>query len=122
MTCSKLAQLLHPAPYTATPTTTNNTITMSTPLPRMPNGPTSPPEQKNVDLEREASHSENRLTNTVTLSSEMFENLYLSPKNAYQKSDLSKKLAHPTPIAIMGFVVGLTPLSCEFSVSFPTAV
>lgn len=64
----------------------------------------------------EANHNEvqrNALANTVTLSSEMFENLYLSPKGPVS-SPLTKQLANPTPVAIMGFVVGLTPLSCEF--------
>lgn len=85
---------------------------------------TSPPQtngssgykDKDFDVERQVSQNEmqrNQLTNTVTLSSEVFENLYLSPKNQFP-NDLRKKFANPTPIAIMGFVVGLTPLSCEF--------
>lgn len=71
---------------------------------------------KDYDVEQQASHDEvqrNALTNTVTLSSEMFENLYLSPKNR-NATPLTKQLANPTPVAIMGFVVGLTPLSCDF--------
>lgn len=78
---------------------------------------------KERDVERGIDHNEvqrNGLTNTVTLSSEMFENLYLSPKNQVS-GDLRKTFANPTPIAIMGFVVGLTPLSCEFS-EFPSRV
>lgn len=81
-----------------------------------PNRPNGSVAQKDYDLERQASHNEvqrNQLTNTVTLSNEMFENLYLSPKGPIPKP-LQKQLANPTPIAIMGFVVGLTPLSCEF--------
>lgn len=82
---------------------------------RTPDGPNGS-DIKDYDVERQADHNEiqrNALTNTVTLSSEMFEALYLSPKNQ-QPNELRKKLANPTPIAIMGFVVGLTPLSCEF--------
>lgn len=89
---------------------------MSAPPPaRTPDGPNGR-DFKDYDVERQADHNEvqrNQLTNTVTLSSEMFENLYLSPKN-YIQNPLRKQLANPTPIAIMGFVVGLTPLSCEF--------
>ncbi|KAF2169514.1 hypothetical protein M409DRAFT_64633 [Zasmidium cellare ATCC 36951] len=63
-----------------------------------------------------ASHEEklrNALTNTMTLSPELFEKIYLSPKGN-TKGDLRKTFANPTPIAITGFVVGLLPLSCEF--------
>lgn len=63
------------------------------------------------------SHEEkvrNALTNAMTLSPELFEKIYLSPKGP-QQGDLRKTFANPTPVAITGFVVGLLPLSCEFS-------
>lgn len=56
----------------------------------------------------------NSLTQTVTLSPEQFERIYLSPKGPIA-GDLRKKFANPTPIAVMGFAVGLLPLSIEFS-------
>lgn len=72
---------------------------------------------KDFDLERgESNHHEqlrNALSQSVTLSPEQFENLYLNPKNQVA-GDLRKTFANPTPIALMGFAVGLTPLSCEF--------
>ena len=56
----------------------------------------------------------NALTNTVTLSSEAFEKLYLAPKTAVT-GDLRTTFSNPTPIALIGFSVGLFPLSIAFS-------
>lgn len=47
-----------------------------------------------------------------TMTDEQFERLFLSPRNQVS-GDLRKTLGNPTPIAIMGFSVGLTPLSAE---------
>lgn len=58
----------------------------------------------------------NALTNTMTLSPEVFERIYLSPKMGRTNS-LSKQLGNPTPIALLGFAVGLMPLSAAFSTS-----
>lgn len=57
---------------------------------------------------------DNSLTQTVTLSPEQFERIYLGPKGE-TAGDLRKRFANPTPIAICGFAVGLLPLSVEFS-------
>lgn len=62
------------------------------------------------------SHQEqlrNMLTNTMSVSPEMFERLYLNPKGNV-KGDLRKTFANPTPIALLGFSVALLPLSIEF--------
>ena len=56
----------------------------------------------------------NVLTNTMTMSPQLFESLYLQPKTQVA-GDLRKTFANPTPVAVMGFVVGLLPLSIEFS-------
>lgn len=56
----------------------------------------------------------NSLAQTVTLSPEQFERIYLGPKGP-TTGDLRKKFANPTPLAVMGFSVGLLPLSIEFS-------
>lgn len=54
------------------------------------------------------------LTNSnMTLSPELFERLYLSPQNRIS-GELRKTFANPTPVAILGFAVGLFPLSIEF--------
>lgn len=58
--------------------------------------------------------SNNPLTKTITITPEMFERMYLSPKGQ-TAGDLRKRFANPTPLALMGFSVGLLPLSVEFS-------
>ncbi|TKW56130.1 Protein alcS [Colletotrichum tanaceti] len=49
---------------------------------------------------------------SVSMSPELFEKLYLSPLNNV-KGDLRKTFGNPTPIAIVGFLISLTPLSCD---------
>ncbi|KAF7192926.1 Protein alcS [Pseudocercospora fuligena] len=46
----------------------------------------------------------------VTIPPDIFEKLYLQPQMAV-KGDLRKTFANPTPVAIAGFLLGLTPLS-----------
>ncbi|KAK6362282.1 hypothetical protein TWF730_005978 [Orbilia blumenaviensis] len=53
-----------------------------------------------------------RTTATMQISPELFEKLYLSPQNKVH-GDLRKTFANPTPIAVLGFVVSLTPLSMD---------
>ncbi|KAL3471673.1 GPR1/FUN34/yaaH family-domain-containing protein [Aspergillus californicus] len=47
----------------------------------------------------------------VTLSAEQFEKLYLTPMTRSQPS-LARKVGNPTPLALGGFVITTTPLSC----------
>lgn len=56
----------------------------------------------------------NHLSKTMTLSPELYEKIYLSPKNQ-DSGQLRRTFANPTPIAIMGFTVALFPLSIELS-------
>ncbi|KAK2054722.1 GPR1/FUN34/YaaH-class plasma membrane protein [Colletotrichum caudatum] len=49
---------------------------------------------------------------SVSMSPELFEKLYLSPQNKV-KGDLRKTFGNPTPIAIVGFLISLTPLACD---------
>ncbi|KAF6816467.1 gpr1 fun34-class plasma membrane protein [Colletotrichum musicola] len=49
---------------------------------------------------------------SISISPELFEKLYLSPQNNV-KGDLRKTFGNPTPIAIVGFLISLTPLSCD---------
>lgn len=51
-------------------------------------------------------------SSTVMMSPELFEKLYLSPQHAV-KGDLRKTFANPTPLGLIGFVLGLTPLACS---------
>ena len=65
------------------------------------------------------SHEEqlrNVLTNTMSISPELFERIYLQPKTQVA-GELRKTFANPTPLAILGFSVGLFPLSIELSKS-----
>ncbi|KZF25335.1 hypothetical protein L228DRAFT_66969 [Xylona heveae TC161] len=49
---------------------------------------------------------------SFSISPELFEKIYLSPATAV-KGDLRKTFGNPTPLALVGFVLSLTPLSCE---------
>lgn len=53
-----------------------------------------------------------RTTGTMQISPELFEKLYLSPQNRVH-GDLRKTFGNPTPIAVLGFLVSLTPLSMD---------
>ena len=52
-----------------------------------------------------------RTSNTVTMTPELFEKLYLGPQNNV-KGDLRKTFGNPTPLGLVGFLVALTPLAC----------
>ncbi|KAH7346730.1 hypothetical protein BKA65DRAFT_551627 [Rhexocercosporidium sp. MPI-PUGE-AT-0058] len=49
---------------------------------------------------------------SLSISPELFEKLYLSPENNVH-GDLRNTFGNPTPLAVVGFVVALTPLSIE---------
>ena len=51
-----------------------------------------------------------RTTQSIMMSPDMFEKLYLQPQPNV-KGNLQRTFGNPTPLAITGFVVGLTPLS-----------
>ncbi|CAM1501355.1 Fc.00g105170.m01.CDS01 [Cosmosporella sp. VM-42] len=53
-----------------------------------------------------------RTAASLSMSPELFEKLYLSPPNQV-KGELRKTFGNPTPIALVGFVLSLTPLSCD---------
>ncbi|PTU21808.1 hypothetical protein P175DRAFT_0508722 [Aspergillus ochraceoroseus IBT 24754] len=53
-----------------------------------------------------------RTAGNVSISPELFEKLYLNPKIPVA-GNLRQVLGNPTPIAITGFVISLTPLSCD---------
>ncbi|KAI4176930.1 MAG: hypothetical protein LQ343_000787 [Gyalolechia ehrenbergii] len=53
-----------------------------------------------------------RTAGSVNISPELFEKLYLSPESRV-KGELRKTFGNPTPIALVGFLLSLTPLSCD---------
>ncbi|OKL61277.1 Protein alcS [Talaromyces atroroseus] len=61
--------------------------------------------------EENASHALSTFPTSVTLSAEQFERLYLTPMTRRQPQ-LAKQVGNPTPLALGGFVITTTPLSC----------
>lgn len=51
-----------------------------------------------------------RTAGSLSISPELFEKIYLSPKNRVHR-DLRQTFGNPTPLALIGFVLSLTPLS-----------
>ncbi|KAI1741870.1 hypothetical protein F4680DRAFT_446419 [Xylaria scruposa] len=49
-------------------------------------------------------------TGAISISPELFEQLYLAPKN-HVKGQLRQTLGNPTPLALGGFLLCTTPLS-----------
>ena len=68
----------------------------------------------NMDKISSDENLRNALSNTMTLSPEQFEKLYLGPKSDV-KGDLRKTFANPTPMAVMGFSVAVLPISASLS-------
>lgn len=75
------------------------------------NGSASHNDLKPTETNGSVNHLRQMMTNN-TISDEQFERLFLSPRTNVT-GDLRKRFANPTPLAIMGFSVGLTPLSAE---------
>lgn len=85
----------------------------------------SSPHSKEYDLENgngmsgiqhvETASSRNgaNLSKQITIDADLFEKLYLQPKGPVA-GDLRKRFANPTPIALLGFSVGLVPISTAF--------
>ncbi|KAI4204860.1 MAG: hypothetical protein LQ350_000926 [Teloschistes chrysophthalmus] len=53
-----------------------------------------------------------RTANTISISPELFEKLYLSPQTPV-KGNLRNTFGNPTPVALLGFVLACSPLACE---------
>ncbi|CAD6587085.1 MAG: hypothetical protein ASARMPREDX12_005976 [Alectoria sarmentosa] len=49
---------------------------------------------------------------SIAITPELFEKIYLAPQNAV-KGDLRKTFGNPTPLALLGLVMALTPFSCD---------
>lgn len=54
------------------------------------------------------------LAKTVTLTPELYEKLFISPKTQVA-GDLRSRFGNPTPIGVLGFSVGVIPLAVSFS-------
>ncbi|KAG0646174.1 alcS [Hyphodiscus hymeniophilus] len=53
-----------------------------------------------------------RTAGSVAIDPRLFEELYLSPHNVV-KGNLRKTFGNPTPLALVGFILCLTPFSCD---------
>ncbi|KAF2091560.1 GPR1/FUN34/YaaH-class plasma membrane protein-like protein [Saccharata proteae CBS 121410] len=53
-----------------------------------------------------------RTAGSISISPELFEKIYLSPQNQV-KGELRKTFGNPTPLALIGFLLSLSPLSCD---------
>jgi len=53
-----------------------------------------------------------RTAGSISISPELFEKIYLSPQNKVS-GDLRKTFGNPTPLALLGFLLSLSPLSCD---------
>ena len=73
------------------------------------------PRSTSVPLERSETHDEllqrMNTSSSVVMTSELFEKLYLGPMNKV-KGDLRATFGNPTPLGLIGLVIGLTPLAC----------
>jgi hypothetical protein len=54
------------------------------------------------------------LAKTVTLTPELYEKLFISPKTQVA-GNLRTTFGNPTPIGVLGFSVSVLPLACAFS-------
>ncbi|GJC78423.1 protein alcS [Colletotrichum liriopes] len=81
--------------------------------PRVPHGYEYPDEEYLAPhVSRDDALRRMKTAGSISMSPELFEKLYLSPQNKV-KGDLRKTFGNPTPIAIVGFLISLTPLSCD---------
>ncbi|KAF2469684.1 uncharacterized protein BDR25DRAFT_228345 [Lindgomyces ingoldianus] len=53
-----------------------------------------------------------RTAGSISISPELFEKIYLSPQNKVH-GDLRRTVGNPTPLALIGFLISLTPLSMD---------
>lgn len=66
-----------------------------------------------LDRDMDPAHALNRIrtTGSLSISPELFEKIYLSPQNRVA-GELRKTFGNPTPLALAGFLLSLTPLAC----------
>ncbi|KAK2779593.1 gpr1 fun34 -class plasma membrane protein [Colletotrichum kahawae] len=87
---------------------------------RPPRGPPTPhvngyeyaDEYIHPEMSRDDALKRMKTAGSISISPELFEKLYLSPQNQV-KGELRKTFGNPTPIAIVGFLISLTPLCCD---------
>ncbi|PIA92628.1 Protein alcS [Cercospora beticola] len=64
------------------------------------------------DMDPDTALRKIQTSGSISISPELFEKIYLSPQNKVA-GDLRKTFGNPTPLALVGFLLSLTPLSCD---------
>jgi len=67
--------------------------------------------RETIQYRESTGHALTTIPTSVTLSPEQFEKLYLTPMTRCQP-ELAKRVGNPTPLALGGFVITTTPISC----------
>ncbi|CEJ59434.1 Putative GPR1/FUN34/YaaH-class plasma membrane protein [Penicillium brasilianum] len=67
--------------------------------------------KESIQYKESTGHALTTIPTSVTLSPEQFEKLYLTPMTRRQP-DFAKRVGNPTPLALGGFVITTTPISC----------
>ncbi|KAK9480742.1 GPR1/FUN34/yaaH family-domain-containing protein [Lipomyces japonicus] len=62
--------------------------------------------------ERDEALQRVRTAGSISISPELFEKLYLTPKKTV-KGDLRQTFGNPTPLALMGHILSICPLGCD---------
>jgi len=65
-----------------------------------------------TNMDHESALRKIRTAGSISISPELFEKIYLSPQNVV-KGDLRKTFGNPTPVALLGFLISLSPLACD---------
>ncbi|KAL2048729.1 hypothetical protein ABVK25_010981 [Lepraria finkii] len=84
----------------------------STRRPNCLNNPPTSPYHLDCDLPSDEALNKIKTANSVTISPELFEKIYLNPQKEV-KGELRQTFGNPTPLALLGFLLSLSPLSCE---------
>ena len=74
----------------------------------------SNPNHEHLDSDHDSGTALHKIktAGSISISPALFEKLYLSPENRV-KGELRKTFANPTPLALVGFLLALTPLTCD---------
>lgn len=97
---------------------TQNNTNLTAPGPGVP-GPGVPREKDfengyhlDSSMDTDTALRKIQTSGSISISPELFEKIYLSPQNNVA-GDLRKTFGNPTPLALVGFLLALTPLSCD---------
>ncbi|KAH7314300.1 hypothetical protein BKA65DRAFT_557935 [Rhexocercosporidium sp. MPI-PUGE-AT-0058] len=75
------------------------------------NNGANPYHMNDTNMDHDTALKRIRTAGSISISPELFEKIYLSPQNQV-KGDLRKTFGNPTPLALVGFLLCLSPLSC----------